>query len=166
MTPEEAAKNFFFRSGDWEHSFENGRLYCPEWRDLSEEEVLIDRAAKKLKPVAEIVVQPDWDRGARAAVLRKAYKRGLTLAVQRNEWGVTVVFMTAEPDKTLQQLLLERGWEGKGLEFKGNTGRRKVGWYVKRGFDMSSKATPVDALTSGLLLGYPLDLARQHVGLA
>ena len=157
--------NFYFRGGDPDRTFENGQLYVPEWLGLAEEDVLVDRVARGLKPVASIVMQPYWDMRQRAAVLHAACKRGLKLAVCH--WSrLAVVYVTATPNKTMRELLRERGREGAGLKLKRGVGRKRVGWYVEHGFDMSSgPGIRVDALTSALLLGYPLDLAKQHAGL-
>ena len=72
------------------------------------------------------------------------------------------MYMAAAPEKTLAELLVERGDDGVGLVLGAGVGERKVEWYVERGFDMASAINPVSALESALLLGYPLDLARSQ----
>ena len=61
-TVEEANLNFYFRDGDYEHSFENGQREHPVWRGRSEVDVLCERVAKGFKPVASIVMQPAWSK--------------------------------------------------------------------------------------------------------
>jgi hypothetical protein len=162
VTVEEANMNFYFRDGDYEHSFENGQREHPGWRGRSEVDVLCERVAKGFKPVASIVMQPAWSKATCKQVIAKVEAHDLTFTEQRNEWGVSVLYTAAAPEKTLAELLVERGDDGVGLVLGAGVGERKVGWYVHRGFDMSSAINPVSALESALLLGYPLDLARSQ----
>ena len=80
----------------------------------------------------------------------------------KNEWNVTVVFFTATPEKNLAALFAERGEDVGDLKLRPEVKGRTLAYYVKRGFDMSSVQSPVSALESALLLGYPLDLAKEH----
>ena len=75
----------------------------------------------------------------------------------------------SDAEDASKQVMANSKWEGAGLKLKHGVGRKskqRVGWYVEHGFDMSSgPGIRVDTLTSALLLGYPLDLAKQHAGL-
>ena len=87
VTVEEANLNFYFRDGDYEHSFENGHREHPWLRGRSEVDVLCERVAKGFKPVASIVMQPAWSKARCAQVIAKVRAHDLTFSVQRNEWG-------------------------------------------------------------------------------
>ena len=84
----EAARNFFFREGDAEHTFEAGRRQVSEWRRLSEDTVLIERVAGKLKPVASLV-EANIPGGLLLDGIRDEYE--LTIAVGTNEWEASVL---------------------------------------------------------------------------
>lgn len=105
LTQEDLTRNYYFRGGDKEHTFEYGQLHIPEWQGREEEDVLIDRCFNELKPVGEICF-------SRRADAMKQFKRiiikGLTGYVFKNEWGMYVIQMTKNSNKTLQQLLDER----------------------------------------------------------
>jgi hypothetical protein len=58
-----------------------------------------------------------------------------------------VLYIAAAPEKTLAELLVERGNDGVGLVLGAGVGERKVGWYVHRGFDMASAINPVSECT-------------------
>ena len=61
LTRADARNNFFFRQGDPEHMFEAGQDLLPDWRQRTEEEVLVQRVHDGKKPVSEIVMQPGDD---------------------------------------------------------------------------------------------------------
>ena len=126
VTVDEANLNFYFRDGDYEHSFENGQREHPVWRGRSEVDVLCERVAKGFKPVATIVIQPAWSKARCAQVIAKVEAHDLAFSVQRNEWGVSELYMAAAPEKTLAELLVERGDDGVGLVLGTSTGRRSV----------------------------------------
>ena len=46
--------NFFFRNGDFDHSFAHGQNHVPGWRGRTENEVILDRVERGLKPVGQI----------------------------------------------------------------------------------------------------------------
>ena len=163
QAPTEYELNFFFRDGDYEHSFENGQRKHKSWRGKSETTVLINRAGTGKKPIAEIVIQPRWNQGCVTRLINRIRRRkNLKFHVIKNEWNVTVVFFTATPEKNLAALFAERGEDVGDLKLRPEVKGRTLAYYVKRGFDMSSVQSPVSALESALLLGYPLDLAKEH----
>ena len=163
QAPTDYELNFFFRDGDYEHSFENGQRKHKSWRGKSETTVLINRAGTGKKPIAEIVIQPRWNQGCVTRLINRIRRRkNLKFHVMKNEWNVTVVFFTATPEKNLAALFAERGEDVGDLKLRPEVKGRTLAYYVKRGFDMTSVQSPVSALESALLLGYPLDLAKEH----
>jgi hypothetical protein len=155
--------NFFFREGDDEHLFETGQRKHKPWRGKSEATVLIARAASGKKPVAEIVIQPNWNKGQVTRLIKRVrHHKNLKFNVIKNDWNMDVMYITAMPKKTLAALFSERGDDTAGLKLRPEVEGRNLEYYVSLGFDMSSIQSPVSALESALLLGYPLDLAKEH----
>ena len=55
ISPQEKNNNYYFRGGDFEHVFEWGQNFNDNWKNRTENEVLIDRVYKEQKPLASIV---------------------------------------------------------------------------------------------------------------
>ena len=156
----EAKHNFYFRCGDEEHTFEAGQRQVRAWHGQYEYDVLVDRVANKCKPVATLVNASAWE--------DDCAQRGLATVSGVNEWGVPLLVLTAQPDATLMELLLQREPGEQQLvahhvkEFSQLLTDRRVSRYVSAGgfgFDISSSLSPVNVLESALLLGYPLEVA-------
>lgn len=158
----EANKNFYFRNGDREHTFEAAQSHIQDWVGKSEAQVLLQRVKDEVKPVATIVDPGD------EIIKTIQNDEALTHAYGKNTRGVQVMVFTATPDLTLMDLLQAR--EDKGLVEKNWLANddvvaklrdRRVRYYiVEGGFDMSMPLF-VNVLESALLLGYPLDLAGE-----
>tara|TARA_B100000795_G_scaffold196910_2_gene150932 strand:+ start:1100 stop:1669 length:570 start_codon:yes stop_codon:yes gene_type:complete len=158
LTRAEAQLNFYFRAGDEEHTFEAGQPEVRAWRGQYEYDVLVDRVASKRKPVATLVNASAWE--------DDCAQRGLTTVSGVNEWDVPVLVLTAQPDATLMEILLQREPDEQTLVAHHlrhvELSDRTVSRYVSAGgfgFDISSSSSPVNVLESALLLGYPLELA-------
>lgn len=160
ITVQDSHDNLYFCGGNDEQTFETGREHIPRWKGRSEVDVLCERVASGLKPVGEIVMQPLWSGKARQSIIHHAKKRKLVVSLIRNEWHIHVLYITASPKTTIEQLLLDRGKEGRGLVLKESIKKKVIGSYVSRGFDCSATHNKVSVLESALLLGYPLDLAK------
>lgn len=164
VTHLEAMNNYYFRLGDEDHVFEAGQRKVPGWEGMAEEEVLVQRVAQRLKPVASIV-----DVDGRVD-LNQLVDDGHTVTVGTNEWGVRVVLITTQPDATLMDLLEQRdpeeqrsvdNWTRSTVGQRELTRRRVSRYMVCGGFDVSSRKYPVNVLESALLYGYPLALASE-----
>ena len=169
-TTAEAGRNYFFRGGDSEHTFEAGGLCIKPWRSRSEEDVLVDRVARGQKPVASIVVQRARGQDRILQRVREGL-RGLSYVYGANEWGMRVLAVTAVPRATLSMLLAVRSARERRLvahltaRHAGALRRLRVSDYmVAGGFDMSATHahSTVNVLESALLYGYPLDFAATH----
>ena len=166
LTRADARNNFFFRQGDPEHMFEAGQDLLPDWRQRTEEEVLVQRVHDGKKPVSEIVMQPGDDF---IDFFDSFDLTRFALSVGANDWGVSVVTVTAQPQATLMDLLEQRDPAEQRLV--GNwtirsdaqlRSRRVWRYIVAGGFYMSFQSQArVNVLESALLLGYPLDIAGQ-----
>ena len=105
LTQEDLTRNYYFRGGDKEHTFEYGQLHIPEWQGREEEDVLIDRCFNELKPVVSLCFSTRADAMKQ---FKRIISKGLTGYVFKNEWGMYVIQMTKNSNKTIQQLLDER----------------------------------------------------------
>ena len=105
LTQEDLTRNYYFRGGDKEHTFEYGQLHIPEWQGREEEDVLIDRCFNELKPVVSLCFSTRADAMKQ---FKRIISKGLTGYLFKNEWGMYVIQMTKNSNKTLQQLLDER----------------------------------------------------------
>ena len=100
-------------------------------------------------------------------------QRGLTIVCGVNEWGMPVLVLTAQPDATLMEILLQREPDEQKLVahhvMDAELSDRTVSRYVSAGgfgFDISSSSSSVNVFESALLLGYPLELAGACTSLA
>ena len=169
ISREEARRNYYFRCGDPEHVFEAGQVAIPEWRNYSEVEMLLERVAEELKPVAEIVA-PIQALGPLS--LKRFHEEGnMDFSIGINEYGMSILTITAQPDATLHDLLMQRDPEERELvahlirdeQSQRLLQTRQVRRYiVPGGFDMLSERFPVNWLESALLYGYPLDRAGEE----
>jgi len=130
------------------------------WRGQHEYDVLVERVAHRLKPVATLVNASAWE--------DDCARRCLATVSGVNEWGVAVLVLTAQPDATLMEILLQREPAEQTLvahhvkDAQPQLSDRTVSRYVSAGgfgFDISSASSPVNVLESALLLGYPLEVA-------
>ena len=130
------------------------------WRGQHEYDVLVERVAHRLKPVATLVNASAWE--------EDCARRRLATVSGVNEWGVGVLVLTAQPDATLMEILLQREPAEQTLvahhvkDAQPQLSDRTVSRYVSAGgfgFDISSASSPVNVLESALLLGYPLEVA-------
>ena len=165
LTRKDARHNFYFRDGDTEHTFETGTHEVRAWRRQREYDVLVERVASKRKPVAELVNGSAWEDDCEHL--------GLKTASGVNECGVHILVLTAQPDATLMEILLQREPDEQKLVAHHTKHvelfDRKVSRYVSArgfGFDMSSKTSEVNVLESALLLGYPLKAAGSCTSLS
>ena len=165
LTRAEAQLNFYFRGGDEEHTFEAGQPKVCAWRGQYEYDVLVDRVASKRKPVATLVNASAWE--------DDCAQRGLTIVCGVNEWGMPVLVLTAQPEATLMEILLQREPDEQKLVahhvMHAELSDRTVSCYVSAGgfgFDISSSSSSVNVFESALLLGYPLELAGACTSLA
>ena len=122
--------------------------------------MLVERVAHRLKPVATLVNASAWE--------DDCARRCLATVSGVNEWGVAVLVLTAQPDATLMEILLQREPAEQTLVAhhvkvaQPQLSDRTVSRYVSAGgfgFDISSASSPVNVLESALLLGYPLEVA-------
>ena len=122
--------------------------------------MLVERVAHRLKPVATLVNASAWE--------GDCARRGLATVSGVNQWGVAVLVLTAQPDATLMEILLQREPAEQTLvahhvkDAQPQLSDRTVSRYVSAGgfgFDISSASSPVNVLESALLLGYPLEVA-------
>jgi len=170
-TTKEARTNLFFRMGDTHHVFETGQLYFKEWRNVSEDTVLIQRVSLGQKPVGEIIL-PRQLKEARALVSDiSKYHPNISFAHGCNEWGVGVIQITCSPYTTLFELYQKRNQMEKdsvidliSVYIHELKSRCIKDYLIPGGFDMSSKfpKSRVNVLESALLYGYPLDFAAMH----
>ena len=172
ISREEARRNYYFRNGDPEHVFEAGQEAIPEWRDYGEEDVLLERVQQNLKPVASIVHPIERMKGISLEDVHEAWNMDFSIGI--NEWGVSILTITAQAGASLHDLLMQRDPEERELvahlirdkQSKRLLKTRQVRRYlVPGGFDMSSGLFPVNWLESALLYGYPLDRAGEEVDL-
>ena len=172
ISREEARRNYYFRNGDPEHLFEAGQEAIPEWRNYDEVEMLLERVGQNLKPVAEIVAPIQELEGLRLEPLHE--EGNMDFSIGLNEWGVSILTITAQAGASLHDLLMQRDPEERELvahlirdkQSKRLLKTRQVRRYlVPGGFDMSSGLFPVNWLESALLYGYPLDRAGEEADL-
>ena len=176
----EVEKNFFFCGGDYEHTFEYGQQCVPEWKDMSEENVLLERVAAGHKPVASIVVgstndmKQDRHVERKRELLNQVRDRGLVAEATTNAWGVEVLYVARNGESTLQDLLEQRRGQPhhERVALRRSLKTKRVRDYLS-GFDAyltghgkSRPSDKVSVLVSALLLGYPLDLAADEEGVA
>ena len=153
---EELHLNYWFRNGPG-HNFEDGVQYVESWQGKAEEEVLLDRAARKVKPVACVVLNNYGEKDQRR-ILRLCKEHRLHYHSIRNEWGIDVLYATATPSTTLGTLLAGRAdCQAQGLTLEDAVSRRHIQWYFTRGFDLASNPS-MGVLESALLYGYPTEL--------
>ena len=102
LTPSCRRENMYFRGGSPEHVFEYGCKMIPTWRDYKEEEVLCQRVAEGLKPLASIVIYDDkhleW-------VYSLVLQHGLLCFEYMNSWDVLVINIIRDKDTTLGSLM-------------------------------------------------------------
>ena len=174
---DEAERNFYFRLGDREHTFEHGQQLVPEWRGKTEETVLLDRVACGVKPVASFVVGSGASKDSQQSVEYKnelcsmAEQRGLVVSSVTNDWGMEVMYVCRADrvDSTLAELLEARIQEPHAAELTlpAELGSRRVGAYARSSFDcyltspMRHPSAKVSVLESALLFGYPFGLAHR-----
>lgn len=153
---EELHLNYWFRNGPG-HNFEDGVQYVESWQGKAEEEVLLDRAARKVKPVACVVLN-NYGKKDQRRIRRLCREHRLHYHSIRNEWGIDVLYATATPSTTLGTLLAGRAdCQAQGLTLEDAVSRRLIQWYIKRGFDLASNPS-MGVLESALLYGYPTEL--------
>ena len=150
VSDEDLEMNYYFREGDYEHTFEYGQTQVPEWREKEEYEVLIERVKSHKKPVASLVLDNYTDKEQVWDIISSSVRHAKR---HTNEWGVDVVTFTDMPDKSLGDVAAARQWEDDWDEFSNK--HKTVGSYVDSGFDISSKTNPVTFSESALLYGYP-----------
>ena len=94
--------NMYFRGGTPKHVFEYGCEMIPAWREYEEEEVLCQRVAEGLKPLASIVIYNDqhlkW-------VYNLVQQHGLLCFEYINTWNVRVMNIIKDRDTTLGSLM-------------------------------------------------------------
>ena len=153
---EELHLNYWFRNGPG-HNFEDGVQYVESWQGKAEEEVLLDRAARKVKPVACVVLN-NYGKKDQRRIRRLCQEHRLHYHSIRNEWGIDVLYATATPFTTLGTLLAGRAdCQAQGLTLEDAVSRRHIQWYITRGFDLASNPS-MGVLESALLYGYPTEL--------
>jgi hypothetical protein len=156
ISKEELHLNYWFRNGPG-HNFEDGVQYVESWQGKAEEEVLLDRAARKVKPVACVVLN-NYGKKDQRRIRRLCREHRLHYHSIRNEWGIDVLYATATPSTTLGTLLAGRAdCQAQGLTLEDAVSRRHIQWYFTRGFDLASNPS-MGVLESALLYGYPTEL--------
>ena len=160
ITVKDAHDNLYFCGGNNERLFEKGQERITGWKGHSELDVLCERVASGLKPVGSMVMQPRWSEAERQRVISKAKKHNLVVSLIKNEWLVDQLFMTASPKTTIEELLVGRGKQGRGLVLQKKLKKKTIGSYISSGFDCSATHNKVSVLECALLYGYPLDLAK------
>jgi hypothetical protein len=125
-----------------------------------------------LKPVATIVVQPDWSPKYQKRLTKTAETLKLTHKYVTNERGVQEMYSSNQPDATLKELLdnrscLTRHRVEELARGNGNIMKlleKTVNEYIEVGFDCSYLGeTRVSFLESALLYGYPLNMALSEM---
>ena len=162
--------NLYFRDGDYEHSFQNGRLHVPSWAGRCEEDVILDRCRDRLKAVASIVLQPAWSEIQKRLIIGAAQLRGLTYRRFINAFGAEVMCATAVPWMSMRELLDER-YDAHAVVLPSAIAAKTVHEYIweRYGFDASAppivsqgeRSGQVSLLETALLYGYPLARAIQ-----
>ena len=174
---DEAERNFYFRNGDEEHTFEHGQQQVPEWRGKTEQTVLLDRVASGVKPIASFVVgSGDRKTSHRSMRFKNEFcnmtkQRGLAVHSVTNDWGMEVMYVCRADrvNSTLAELLEARIQEPHAAELSlaAELRSRCVGEYARSGFDcyfydtIPDPSAKVSVLESALLLGYPFGLAHR-----
>jgi len=155
LTEEELKRNYYFRGGDKEHTFEYGQLHIPEWQGRKEEDVLIDRCFNELKPVVSLCFSTRADAMKQ---FKRIISKGLTGYVFKNEWGMYVIQMTKNSNKTLQQLLDERIRLDERIDINIHIPEelrtRTIASYLVNSIDLRGKSQ-LSMLECALLYGYP-----------
>ncbi len=160
--------NFRFRGGSPEHCFETVAHKVPEWRDFdTEREALLDRVARKLKPMARLTL---FSAEAKRAFDQARAKDGLFFRATRNAEResfheleeVWDVWISAMPDARLVDLCNVATVERMYMRLRSpidaaeTLGDMRVRDCMHRQFDLSSSQPPTP-LECGIAYGFPLD---------
>ena len=167
-TTKQARTNIFFKHGCTHHQFETGQLYFREWRNLSENLVLIQRVSLGQKPVG-LIMMP-YKANNIKMLIEKIFKYHPNISFVHgfNEWGMGILTITCSPYTTLFDLYERRNKMEKYsvmnlivLYIQELKSRCIKDYLVPGGFDMQSQldCSKVNVFESALLFGYPLDLA-------
>ena len=101
---QERRNNMYFRGGSLETTFEYGQEQNDAWSNMLEEEVLISRVKKGLKPFAQIVLQ---ENNSTEDIISLAQQNGLIANAFVSAWGVPCVSIVCNPNVQLKSLFNE-----------------------------------------------------------
>ena len=167
-TTKQARPNMFLKSGRMHHEFETGQLYFREWRNLSENLVLIQRVSLGQKPVGFIMMPYKANKIKILIGDIFKYHPNISFVHGFNEWGMGIITITCSPYTTLFDLYEKRNKMEKHsvmnlivLYIQELKSRCVKDYLVPGGFNMQSQFdySKVNVFESALLFGNPLDLA-------